>query len=93
MISPNLNIAPDSDSQECRCQGNVEIGYDVAAKYYTLSKREVIILKGDMHLEATKKLVFTIKQVEKLRDDINLFFGAHEKFNGQIAEGNHKRPL
>ncbi len=80
MLSPNLNIAPDSDSQECRCRGCVGIAFDVAAKYYTLSKTETIIRKGEMHLEATKSLVLTIAQAEKLRDDINLFFGIHEKY-------------
>ena len=81
MLSPDLNIAPDSDSQECRCKSDVEIGFDIATKYYTLSKTEKIIHKGEVHIEATKKLVLTIAQAEKLRDDLKIFFGAHEKWN------------
>ena len=80
MLSPNLNVASDSDSEKCGCTGSVEIGFDVAAKYYTLSKAEKIIRKGEMHLEATKKLVLTIAQAEKLRDDLKTFFGTHEKY-------------
>jgi hypothetical protein len=74
MISPDLNIAPDSNSEV------IQIGFDAGAKYYVLSKTETIIRKGELHIEATKKLVITIAQAEKLRDDLNNFFGIHERY-------------
>lgn len=76
MISPDLNIAPDSDSQ------SVEIGFDAMGKYYNLRKTETIIRKGEMHLEATKKLVLTTTQAKNLRDDLTEFLKheLHEKY-------------
>lgn len=74
MISPNLNIAPDSNTE------SISIGYDISAKYYVLSKTESIIRKDSLHIEATKKLIITIEQAEKLKDDLNLLFGVHKKY-------------
>lgn len=75
MISPNLNIAPDSEKEF------VELGFDVGGKYYTVSKTETIIKKGEMHLEATKRMVLTIPQTEKLRDDLNHFLATMRNAN------------
>lgn len=74
MISPNINIAEDEETEV------VEIGFDIGAKYYTLSKRYTIIRKGEVHIEATKLMILTIPQAEKLRDNLNSFFGFHEKY-------------
>lgn len=79
MISPNLNISPNSDSQKCKCAGSIEIGFDVAAKYYCLTKSHIVIQDG-VHIHADKKLVITVAQAEKLRNDLNNFFGVHEKY-------------
>jgi hypothetical protein len=76
MISPNLTIAPDSNSEW------VSIGYDVVGKYYVLSKTETIVRKDSLHIEATKSLVVTIEQARKLKDDLNNFFDIHEKYKG-----------
>lgn len=79
MMSPNLNIASDSNSEDCKCISGIEIGFDAAAKYYTLTKSHIIIQDG-VHIQAEKKLVLTIAQAEKLRDDLASFFGIHEKY-------------
>lgn len=73
MISPNMNVAED------RQTSSVELGYDVAAKYYTITKTDTILVRGDLHIEANKRLVMTVEQAEKLRDDLNKFFGIHNK--------------
>jgi hypothetical protein len=74
MISPDINIAPDSDTS------SVRIAFDASAKYYVLEKTEDVIRKGELHMQATKKLVVTIAQAEKLRDDLIKFFGIHENY-------------
>lgn len=73
MLSLNLNIAEDKQNS------SVELGYDVAAKYYTITKTDTIIVKGELHIEANKRLVMTVEQAEKLRDDLNGLFGIHNK--------------
>lgn len=74
MMYPNLSLAPDSENNF------IEIGFDVGGKYYVLSKTESIVRQGEIYLEATKKLVLTMAQAEKLRDDLNKFFGIHERY-------------
>lgn len=72
MIMPNMNFAENGKTER------VTIGYDIAAKYYVIGKCETIIQDG-VHLDATKTLVLTIEQMENLKEQINKFFGAHNR--------------
>lgn len=71
-ISPNLKLAPYGKYE------SIEIGYDVAGKYYTLTKNEVEIKDG-IFIQADKKIMLTVENAQQIRDDLNNFFGYHEK--------------
>ena len=71
-ISPNLKLAPDGKYE------SIEIGYDIAGKYYTITKNEVEIKDG-VFVQADKKIMLTVENAKQLRDDLISFFGYHEK--------------
>ena len=74
MLSPDLHIAPDSNKEI------VEIAFDAASKYYTLTKSDEIIRRDGIHIQAHKKITLTIEQAQKLRDDLIGFFGIHNSY-------------
>lgn len=58
---PNMNLAEDKTTDR------IEVFYNIAAKYYGIRKCEEVIKDG-VHIEATKSLVMTREQLEKLME-------------------------
>lgn len=66
MVMPNMDLAPNSKTD------SVTIFYDIGTKGYGIRKSEEVIHAG-VHIEATKSIVMTRKQLEKIIEDAQDF--------------------
>jgi hypothetical protein len=66
MVIPNMDLASNHKTE------NVTLFYDVSTKKYGIRKSEEIVQDG-VHIEATKSVVMTREQLEKLIETAKTF--------------------